>query len=109
MSLDTRIISPSKVVELVVEKINTENFNCSYTSYLTNQDKNQNIQLNSYLFLIRHNFTDYFFCYQYKADDYRIKEINKLVKRKNIECLEEFLAKDIFNKFMNDWIYKAKK
>lgn len=103
MSLDSRVINPEKVVELVNSKINTDYFFCKIYSY--------NKESLLYDFIVSAKYFEYDFRYNYYPTEMKIKDMNKLLKRKdngNGITTDQLIANDIYQKFMSEWIGMAK-
>lgn len=103
MSLDSRQIDPVKVIELIENKINTNNFSCRL--YACNKDEL------IYDFIIGAKHFEYDFIYNYHPKEMRIRDMNKLLKRKdngNGITTDQLVADDMYQKFMSEWIGMAK-
>lgn len=103
MSLDTRVIDPVKVIALVENKINTNNFSCRLYAY----NKDELI----YDFIIGARHFDYNFYYNYRPKEMSIHDMNKFLKRRNNGkgiTTEELVADDMYQKFLSEWIGMAK-
>lgn len=103
MAIDSRKIDIDKVIELVESKINTEHFCCKLHSC--------NVDELYYEFAVWCKQCNFIFSYVYNPKEVRIRDMNKVLKRKNDKngiIIEQLVANDIYQKFMSYWIGMAK-
>ncbi len=103
MVMDSRKIDIDKVLSLIATKLNINYFGCRL--YSLNED------ILFYSFMIFNKKFNYSYIYEYRPENLKIREMNKILKRKNQgegTSTEELVVEDMYKQFMADWIGMAK-
>lgn len=107
---DIRLPFTDKVIELLKERINEDNFKIALCISQNKETGHSYISINIRLIKVEDKEIncDISYLYQYRPFDYQIKEVNKKLKRKD-KTLEEVVARECYDGFMSWWIGLAKK